>query len=411
MNIIEIIKIAWKSIVVNKLRSLLTMLGVIIGVAAVIIMVSVSAGTEATIAEQINGLGANLIFISGGFSGGDMGARGGGSDTMLVFDDAEAIADNISHIGGVSVEQTTSQTIKYSDIALDSVTIVGTTIDYPSVREVPVGDGRFFNQTEVDRSAKVIVLGSGIAEELFGEADPIGQKVTVDTVKMTIVGVMEEKGTVSGTDYDSQVYIPISVVFDKFNFMRMGRVTGNPVGMIYVQAESADYIDEVILQIQLLMANRKDTTLEDLTINVMTQQDIIETQESTTESFRSLLGWVAGVSLLVGGIGIMNIMLVSVTERTREIGIRQSIGATPNDIRWQFLTEAMILSLFGGLLGVLTGIGGSWLFGETGGMRTVILPESIVLAFTSAAVVGIIFGFIPANTAAKLDPIEALRHE
>jgi len=178
-----------------------------------------------------------------------------------------------------------------------------------------------------------------------------------------------------------------------------------------VQAESPDVIDSTITQIELLLAKRKGTSVEDSTFMIQTQQDIIDTQESTTAAFRTLLSWVAGVSLIVGGIGIMNIMLVSVTERTREIGIRQSVGATESDIRWQFLAEALMLSLVGGLIGVIAGVGGSWLFGELGDMRTVLVPMSIALAFGSSALVGIFFGYYPANKAAQLDPIDALRHE
>jgi putative ABC transport system permease protein len=186
---------------------------------------------------------------------------------------------------------------------------------------------------------------------------------------------------------------------------------GNSVRTIYVQAASQDAIASVITQLELLLARRHNVSLESADFVVQTQQDIIDTQASTTAAFRSLLSWVAAVSLLVGGIGIMNIMLVSVTERTREIGIRQSVGATPSDVRAQFLTEALMLSLVGGLLGVLVGVGGSWLFGELGSMRTVVVPYSISLAFASAAAVGIFFGFYPASKAAQLDPIEALRHE
>jgi len=181
--------------------------------------------------------------------------------------------------------------------------------------------------------------------------------------------------------------------------------------MIYVQIDPKANMADTILQIKLLLAKRHNVTLTTLNFTVRTQDDIIATQEATTSAFRSLLSWVAGVSLLVGGIGIMNIMLVSVTERTREIGIRQSVGATPGDVRWQFLMEALQLSLIGGLIGVIAGVGGSWLFGQLGSMRTVVAPTSILLAFTSAAAVGIFFGFYPANKAAQLDPIEALRHE
>ena len=189
------------------------------------------------------------------------------------------------------------------------------------------------------------------------------------------------------------------------------RFAGDRVRTIYVEVEDGVEVDEVILQIELLLANRHDVSLDAADFTVTTQQDIIETQESTTAAFRNLLGWVAGVSLIVGGIGIMNIMLVSVTERTREIGIRQAIGATPQDIRWQFLTEAVVLSLVGGLIGVVVGVAGAWIFGTVSDLRTVVVTSSIVLAFLSAAVVGIFFGFYPANRASQLDPIEALRHE
>jgi putative ABC transport system permease protein len=416
MNLGEVMRIAWKSISSNKLRSVLTMLGIIIGVAAVIVMISVSSGTEATIAEQINGLGANLIFISPNFSFASMGAissRGGMrmEGSTLTYDDALAIGEKINGIVGVSVEQQTSETVKYSDTAIDSVTIVGTTPDFPSVREVPLGTGRFLTQTDLDRKAKVAILGTSIASELFGDVNPIGQRITVGTVKLTVVGVMKEKGQVNNTDYDTQIYVPITLVFEKFTPSFFARISGDNVRVIYAQAENKDVLDSVITQIQILMANRHGTTLDSPDVTVTTQQDIIQTQEATSASFRNLLAWVASVSLLVGGIGIMNIMLVSVTERTREIGIRQSMGATPSDIRMQFLTEALILSLIGGVIGILSGILGSWIFGQTGGMRTVILPQSIALAFVSAAAVGIFFGFIPANKAARLDPIVALRHE
>ena len=246
---------------------------------------------------------------------------------------------------------------------------------------------------------------------MFGEEDPIGQKVTVGNIKLTVVGVMAERGVVGDVDYDTRLYTPISIVFQHFLPDKFARVMGNRVRLIYVQADNPDAIDDVILQIELLLSKRYDMPVEDLGVSISTQADIIQTQEATTEAFRSLLAWVAAVSLIVGGIGIMNIMLVSVTERTREIGIRQAVGASPEDIRWQFLAEALMLSLVGGVIGVMLGVGGSILFGQMGDMRTVIVPTSILLAFGSAAAVGVFFGFYPAHKAAQLDPIEALRHE
>ena len=405
----KVFGIAWEGLLTNKLRALLTMLGVIIGVAAVIVMMSVSAGTEATIAEQINSLGANLIFVSPYFTRGGPGA--GGNMPSLVYSDAEAIAEQIPSVVGVAVEQQTNATVKVGNVNLDGVTILGTTPDFPSVRDVGVADGRFFNETELEREAKVAVLGSSLAQELFGDSDPIGQKVTAGSTKLTVIGVMAEKGTVGGADWDARLYTPIKVVFQKFIPSRFAHMMGDRVRTIYVQAENQAAIENTILQISLLLTRRHETTLEEPDFVVQTQQDIISTQEATTEAFRNLLAWVAGVSLIVGGIGIMNIMLVSVTERTREIGIRQSVGATESDIRGQFLTEALMLSLVGGLLGVLSGVGGSWLFGRVGDMRTVVVPNSIILAFSSAAAVGVFFGYYPANKAAQLDPIESLRHE
>lgn len=409
INPVEILSISWEGIIRNKVRSLLTMLGVIIGVAAVIIMIAISAGTEAAIADQIEGLGSNLVFIQGGFGRG--GPGGGDNNTPTLIYDDTALISNINGVAGTAVEQQTNQTIKSGNTTLTDITLVGTTPDFPSVRDVDMARGRFFSETEVDRKSKLAVLGHSIANELFGDEDPIGQSITVGTTKLTIIGVTAERGVVGNTDFDSLIYTPITLVFDRFLPSQFARFTGDRVRIIYAELEEAADMDGVITQMQLRLAGAKDVSVEELPFTIQTQNDIIETQGATTEAFRNLLAWVAGVSLIVGGIGIMNIMLVSVTERTREIGIRQSVGATPNDIRLQFLTEAVMLSMVGGILGILLGIGGAYIFGETSDMRTIIVPRSILLAFGSAAAVGVVFGFFPANQAAQLDPIEALRHE
>jgi putative ABC transport system permease protein len=416
MRPIEVLRIAWEAIGKNKVRALLTMLGIIIGVAAVIIMIAVSAGTEATISDQITSLGTNLIFISSGFSrmGSVMVSSGGlvmSSSGGLVYDDATAIADQVSGVKGVVVEQQATETIKAGNVSLDSIEIVGTSVDFPAVRDMKVKDGRYFTEEEITHKTKVAVLGYDLAQELFGDADPIGESILVSTTRLTVIGVMAERGTVGEVDYDARLYTPLSVVLQKFTRTPFARITGDRVRMIYVQIADSANMDNVILQIQLLLAKRHNVSLDSADFTITTQQDIIDTQESTTAAFRSLLAWVAGVSLIVGGIGIMNIMLVSVTERTREIGVRQSVGATPGDVRWQFLTEALLMSLLGGLIGVVVGVGGSWVFGTVSDMRTVVVPSSILLAFSSAAAVGAFFGFYPANRAAQLDPIDALRHE
>jgi putative ABC transport system permease protein len=395
----------------NKLRSLLTTLGVIIGVAAVIMMMAISSGTEATISEQINGLGSNLIFINNSMTRGGPGMGQQSQQSGLVFTDVAAIREKISGVAGVSVEQQASVTVKYSNVTLEDVTIVGTLPDYPTVRDIKVGTGRFITQDEQDRTTKVVVLGSAVAEDLFGTADPIGQSITVGTTKLTVVGVMAPKGLVSGTDFDQLMFTPISVVFKKFTPSMFGRIMGDQVRQIIVSVDSKADMDTVVANITALLLKRHDLTADTADFTTRTQDDIIEAQESTTSSFRTLLGWVAGVSLIVGGIGIMNIMLVSVTERTREIGLRQALGATPVDIQVQFLSEALMLSLIGGLVGVLIGVGGAVLFGKLSSMRTVISAFSVILSFTSSALIGIFFGYIPAHQASQLDPIVALRHE
>jgi putative ABC transport system permease protein len=403
MKFKKILRVAWEGLTLNKVRSFLTTLGVIIGVASVIIMLAVSAGAEAAIAEQINSLGANLIIVSP--------ARGiPGASRTLLLEDAYALEEQVVGIDGISAEQAPApKTVKANNISLDEIAIVGTTADFPNVRDYSVAEGRYFTNEENDREIKLAILGSGLSKDLFGDESPLGQNITVGSTKFTVIGVMESKGVVADVDYDGRVYLPIGVVLDKF--MTSGNLGGDRVRTIYVKAESQDKIASAITQITAILAERHDVDPAKPDFTVQTQQDIIATQEATTEAFRSLLAWVAGVSLVVGGIGIMNIMLVSVTERTREIGLRMALGARPRDVLLQFLIEAIILSLAGGLIGVLIGVGGSYLFGEYGSMRTAIVPGSIPLAFGAAAVVGIFFGYYPATRAALLDPIVALRHE
>jgi len=408
MKPLEAIRIAWEAILKNKVRSLLTMLGIIIGVAAVIIMVAISAGTEATIQDQITSLGSNLVFVQGAMTRGGPGQAPTGG---LVYDDAAAIQDDVSGVKAVVVEQNSSETVKAGDVTLEDVEILGTTTGFPSVRDMDIAEGRYFTEQEIERKTKVAILGYDVAQELFGNASPIGEYIKVGNTQIAIIGVFKEKGLVGNTDFDSRIYMPISVVFQKFTPSMFARFMGDSVRMIYVEVEDGVDQNTVIAGIERLLVKRHDVTTDTEDFTITTQQDIISTRESTTAAFRSLLAWVAGVSLIVGGIGIMNIMLVSVTERTREIGIRQAVGATPADIRLQFLTEALMLSVVGGLIGTLVGISGAYIFGALSDMRTVIQASSILLAFGSAAAVGAFFGYYPADQAAQLDPIEALRYE
>jgi putative ABC transport system permease protein len=401
MSLRETLQVAWEGLTLNRVRSFLTTLGVIIGVASVIMMLAVSAGAEAAIANQINALGANLLIINP--------VRGvPGAAQTLLYDDALAVAETVRNIEGVSAEFQATQDVSGGGNKLQGLTLLGVTADFPTVRDYAVGEGRFFTAEENERKLKVAVLGYGIAQDLFGDQSPVGQVITAGSTKLTVLGVMEPKGVVADIDYDGRIYLPLTVLHQKFSPTRIG---SDRVRTIYVKVESQEMMDSVINQINVLLAERHDVDLAKPDFTIQTQQDIISTQQATTEAFRSLLAWVAAVSLLVGGIGIMNIMLVSVTERTREIGLRQALGARPRDVLLQFLIEAVILSLVGGLVGVILGVGGAELFGRLGQMETQIVPLSIPLAFGAAAAVGIFFGYYPAVKAAQLDPIEALRRE
>jgi putative ABC transport system permease protein len=407
MNLRRTFKVAWEGLTLSKVRSFLTTLGIIIGVAAVIVMLAVSAGAEAEIADQINSLGANLIMVMPSFTRGGFGE--GGPPPGLSYDDIEVLATSLTGINGVSAEESTTENIKAGNTTLEDISVVGTTAGFPDVRDYQVATGRFLIDEDNDRANKVVVLGYDIAGELFGDPDSaVGQKIKIDSTQFTVVGVMAGKGVVGNTDYDGRVYIPITTLFAKFRTERFGRDT---VRLVYVSAESKDTMDSVMAQLTDVLYTVLGTDATSPGFTLTTQDNIIDAQASTTEAFRSLLGWVAAISLLVGGIGIMNIMLVSVTERTREIGLRQALGARPRDVRLQFLLEAVVLSLVGGLVGVLAGVGGSYLFNSLGTMRTELVPASIPLAFAAAAAVGIFFGYYPASKAAQLDPIEALRRE
>jgi putative ABC transport system permease protein len=370
-------------------------------------MMAVSHGAEAEVADQINSLGANLIMVQPAFTRGGI-SRQTGPPAMLKYGDIATIQAQVTGISGVSAEQNTSQNVKAGTVMLESISIVGTTAGFMAVREYGVAEGRFISESDNNNADAAAVLGSTIAAKLFENASPVGQSIKIGSYKFMVVGVMAKKGTVGTTDYDSRIYVPIKTVFKKFVSSRFQRDT---VGMVYISAASKEVMDSVMSQLNTVIMQILGTTADAPGFQLTTQDSIITMRTSTTATFRNLLAWVAAVSLVVGGIGIMNIMLVSVTERTREIGLRQALGARPGDVRLQFLLEAVALSLIGGLLGVVVGAGGSYLFNKFGTMRTELVWSSIPLAFGAAAAVGIFFGYYPATKAAQLDPIEALRRE
>jgi putative ABC transport system permease protein len=412
MSLWRTLKVAIEGLSLNKARSFLTTLGVIIGVAAVIIMLAISAGAEAEIADQINALGANLIVVMPAFTRGGFGpgaAGGGQTITGPRYDDIAVIEEKVDGVSGVSAEQSTSQDIKAGSTTLEGISVVGTTAGFQAVRDYTVSQGRFLTDEDNDRENRVAVLGSDIAAELFGSQSAVGQSIKIGSTRFTVVGVMQPKGIVGQTDYDTRIYVPVTVVLNRLSTQQ--RFGPRTVRVLYVSAESRDAMQDVMADVTSVLIREHGVDPAEPDFQLVTQDSIIEAQASTTETFRDLLAWVAGVSLIVGGIGIMNIMLVSVTERTREIGLRQALGARPRDVRLQFLLEAVALSLVGGLAGIFLGVGGTHLLNELGTMRAELVIESVPIAFGAAAVVGIFFGYYPATKAAQLDPIEALRRE
>jgi len=408
MNLRESISVAFEGLAANKMRAALTMLGVIIGVAAVIAMLAIGQGARERMMAQIQQMGTNLLMVFSGQTRRGAVMGGFGSMESLTLDDAEAIAEKCPSVAKVAPETRNGAQVKYKN-RNTSTNIIGVTADYPDVRNYRVQNGRFFTERDVRSSRKVAVIGPTTAANLFGEVSPVGKTITIKGIRFEVVGVTAVKGATGGfMDSDDQVFIPISTA--------MRRVFGlQYVRMIGAQAKSLELMDRANNEITDLLRKRHHIAEgADDDFVIRNQAEIIEMAGETARIFTILLAGIASVSLLVGGIGIMNIMLVSVTERTREIGIRMAVGARRRDIQWQFLVEALVMSLTGGLIGVLVGVAESWIIGKIGGnsgWNTSVSAGSVILSFCFAAVVGVFFGFYPARTASSLDPIEALRYE
>jgi putative ABC transport system permease protein len=411
MNLLAVLRIALKALRVNKLRSALTMLGMIIGVAAVIAMIAIGAGAQERVREQIRTLGSNLIMIFPGSTTASGVRLGTGAAQTLTEDDAVALAREVE---GVVVA---APTLRGSGQVVAgnanwSTQFFGTNNDYLIARDWGLSSGRAFEEAEIAGAGKVALIGQTTAEKLFGEGvDPVDQVIRVRKVPLTIIGVLDRKGQNSlGQDQDDIILMPISTARNRV----LGQAQGRQKRIGSISVKTADGIDMKGVEERMRDVLRQRLRVqpgaeEPFTIRNLTE--ILQTQEAASRVLTLLLGAVASVSLLVGGIGIMNIMLVSVTERTREIGLRMAVGARGRDILQQFLVEAIVLSLIGGLAGIALGVGASMLIAQFANWNTSITPQAIVLAVGFAAAVGVFFGFYPARKASKLLPIEALRYE
>ena len=403
----DIIHETTSALTANKVRTSLTMLGIIIGISSVIVMVSIGQGAQGSIQSSIQALGSNLLVISPGAQRGPgyQVSSGRGSSHSLTPDDATAITNNVSNIAFVSAEDSGRYQVTAKGTNTNT-TVTGVTSAYSSVHNIQVNDGSFIADSDGKNLKKVAVIGPTTATDLYGTDEPVGQTLVIKGINFTVIGVTVSKGTSGFNNQDDNIYIPLQDA-ELFLIGNTSYITG-----ISVSAVSADVMTQVQNDITTLLLTRhkiSDPTAADF--NVLNQASIVSAASSVTGTFTILLGAVAGISLVVGGIGIMNMMLTTVTERTREIGLRKAIGAKRKDISTQFLTEAVALTVIGGIIGVILG----WLiaFGVTyfGILQASISTSSVLLAFGVSAAIGIVFGYYPARRAAGLNPIEALRYE
>ncbi|KAF0184022.1 MAG: putative ABC transport system permease protein [Nitrospirae bacterium] len=408
INLSSSIKVSLRALRVNKLRSALTMLGIIIGVGAVITMLAVGMGTRKQLAEQISSIGSNLIIILPGSTSAGGVRMGSGTQPTLSLADAEAIERECPAVAAVAPIHGGGAQIIYGNLNW-ATTVTGTTSSILDVREWQLASGRSFNEQDVKNAAKVALIGQTVADYLFGDVDPVGQTVRIKNVPFVISGVLVGKGqSPSGQDQDDVMYVPVTTAQKKL----FGTAFPGSVRSIMVKAGSTDDLSAAEEQITSLLRQRHRIGARqenDFTVRNLTQ--IMEAAEEQQKLMTILLGSIASISLLVGGIGIMNIMLVSVTERTREIGIRMAVGAKTMDIRLQFMIEALTLSLIGGVIGIVVGVACAQAYTLFADKPTIVSPLSVLLSFSFSGLVGIFFGFYPAYKASLLNPIDALRYE
>jgi putative ABC transport system permease protein len=403
MNVLEQLKMASATLLAHKMRSSLTMLGIIIGNASVIGMVGIGDGVQRYVSEQVNSLGPNILFILPGSP--EAQSRPVYPPQTLVLADAEAIETQVPSVDEVAPSLTASQLMSYRNKNA-SASLVGTTPEYLSVRSFDVAKGRFISDLDIKRNEQVVALGSELAEQLFGNENPIGQQVRLKDISLRVIGVMKPKGSSFGSNEDLNAFIPITTVANRV----IGRTSpyGIQVTFISVSIEDQNQMKAAQFQIENLLRLRHQITDED-DFTVRNQKDIMDVLGKVTGALTILLAATAAISLFVGGIGIMNIMLVSVTERTSEIGLRKAIGASQGDILLQFMIEAVILSAAGGIVGTAIGVSGIWTLAALTPLEASISPLTIAITVSISGGIGLCFGVLPAQRAAKLDPIIALR--
>jgi len=406
----ENFKIAIRALRANKLRSMLTMLGIVIGVATVVALLSIGKGATASITSQIQSTGSNLLTISPG----RLQVGGGGQSQQmshLYYSDYQLVQRSLSqNINAIAPSYQSSYLVKYGNESFN-VSVQGVTADYQKTNSSNIALGRFITEGDNKSQALVAVLGSQTAEDLFGGLSPVGKMISVNGVRFEVVGVLESKGSGFGSS-DDAIQIPLETGYGKLFGETATYNNKKIVNSISVSVSTTKAMDTVSAQIKfLLRRSHKLASSDESDFNVMNQADLLSTLSSVTQTLTAFLGAIAGISLLVGGIGIMNIMLVSVTERTKEIGLRKAVGATRNQILTQFLIETVTLSLLGGIVGILLGVGIATLVSATGLISSVITADSIALAFFFALLIGVFFGIYPAYRAANLHPMVALRYE
>jgi putative ABC transport system permease protein len=408
INIPSTLKISLRALKVNKTRAALTMLGVIIGVGAVIAMLAVGTGASRQIEQQISSIGSNLIMVLPGATTAGGVRMGAGTQSTLTMGDAEAIVKESPAVSDVAPVVSGVAQVVYGNQNW-STGVTGTTPGMLNVRDWPLSAGRPFTEQDVKSATKVCLLGQTVVDNLFGGIDPVGQIIRIKKIPFTVIGVLDRKGqSPGGQDQDDTIYVPLTTAQKKL----FGTARPRMVRIIMVKAKSTEDLPAAETQINELLRQRHRIGLKeenDFTVRNLTQ--MMQAAEESAKVMRLLLGAIASVSLIVGGIGIMNIMLVSVTERTREIGIRMAVGAKTWDIRLQFIIEALTLSFTGGVVGIIAGISTSQILAALAGWATIVSPLSILLAFGFSGLVGIFFGFYPAYKASLLDPIDALRYE